>query len=73
MNRVLALVEGQTEKKFVKEIMVPALGIRGVFITARLVGKPGHKGGVRDYQGVRKEIIALLRQNNSVQCSTSDT
>ncbi len=70
MNRVLILVEGQTEKKFVKEIMSPGLAPKNVFLTARLTGKPGHKGGVRQYQSIRKEIIALLNQNNSVYCTT---
>jgi len=70
MNRVLALVEGQTEKKFVKEIMAPSLSVRNIFLSARLVGKPGHKGGARDYHSIRKEIAALLRQDTSVCCTT---
>ncbi len=70
MNRVLVLVEGQTEKKFIKEVMSPGLVAGNIFLTARLTGKPGHRGGIREYQSVRKEIIALLNQNNSVYCTT---
>lgn len=70
MSRVLVLVEGQTEKKFVKEVIAPELANKEVFVTARVSGKPGHKGGVRSYQRFQKEIIALLRQNHSVYCTT---
>lgn len=69
MSRVLVLVEGQTEKKFVKEVMAPELAYKNVFITARISGKPGHKGGVRSYKRFLTEIIALLRQNNLVYCT----
>ncbi|MCP4106486.1 MAG: DUF4276 family protein [Desulfobacteraceae bacterium] len=62
MNRVLVLVEGQTEKKFIKEVMSPSLAARNIFLTARLTGKPGHKGGIREYQSIRyAELIDQLR------------
>jgi len=44
MNRVITIVEGETEKQFIKKILAPYLGQKNVFITARLLGKPGHKG-----------------------------
>ncbi len=70
MSRVLALVEGQTEQAFVREVLAPELGARGVFISAALVGKPGHKGGVRSYQSVRKDILASLKQDSGRFCTT---
>lgn len=69
MKRVLALVEGQTEKKFVKELIGPAFAFKHVFITARLTGKPGHKGGTGDWHRVRNEIISLLKQDNAAYCT----
>lgn len=70
MVRVLVLVEGQTEKKFVKEILAPTLAPRQVFLTARLTGKPGRKGGVREYNQIKKEIVAFLRQDKPAYCAT---
>jgi hypothetical protein len=62
MNRVLAVVEGQTEQTFVREVLAPVLAVCGVYLTARLVGKPGHKGGVGRYERARKDFVALLKQ-----------
>ncbi len=70
MNRVLALVEGQTEQTFVEEVLAPALGIHGVFMTGALIGKPGHKGGVRPYPAVLPEILAALKQDKQRFCTT---
>ncbi len=70
MSRVLALVEGHTERSFIKEVLAPDLGLRGVFLTAALIGKPGHKGGIRPYLGVRKEILAALKQDHVRYCTT---
>ena len=62
MSRVLALVEGQTEQTFIREVLAPALGIAGVYVYPRLIGKPGHKGGVGSFDRARVEITNLLKQ-----------
>jgi len=62
MNRVVAVVEGQTERTFVRDVLAPVLGTQGVCMTARLVGKPGHKGGVGEYERARRDFVALLKQ-----------
>lgn len=62
MNRVIAVVEGRTEQTFIRDVLAPVVSGKGVSLTARLVGKPGHKGGVGEYQRARKDIIALLKQ-----------
>ena len=49
MNRVIVDVEGQTEQTFIREVLAPWLAAEGIFLTARLIGKPGHKGGVGEY------------------------
>lgn len=62
MTRVLALVEGSTEKAVINSLIAPYLGIRRVFVFARIVGKPGHKGGIRSFKSVLKELTALIKQ-----------
>ncbi|MBI5862907.1 MAG: DUF4276 family protein, partial [Planctomycetes bacterium] len=70
MNRVLALVEGQTEQTFVRDVLAPELALRGVYLTARLIGKPGHKGGMRSYAAARHEILKLLQEDARRYCTT---
>jgi len=70
MSRVLALVEGPTEREFVRNVLAPHLGRRGVYLYPRVVGKPGHKGGVRSFDAVLRELIALARQEPLSVCTT---
>jgi Domain of unknown function (DUF4276) len=70
MSRVRALVEGQTEEGFVREVMAPSLGAGGVFITSTRIGKPGRRGGIRSWPAVRKEILATLRHDPAIHCTT---
>src|SRR5271165_4450886 len=62
MSRVLAVVEGQTEQAFVRDMLAPSLAARGVYLSARVVGRPGHKGGDCRYERVRRDVLVLLRQ-----------
>jgi len=70
MSRVRALVEGQTEEAFVREVLAPNLGVHGVFVSATRIGKPGRRGGVRPWLVVRNDILATLKQNRAVYCTT---
>src|SRR5882724_3712192 len=70
MHRVLTVVEGFTERAIVEQTFAPYLGARGVSLHAKVIGKPGHKGGVRSFEAVRKEILALLRQERRSRVST---
>jgi len=51
-------------------VLAPWLASRGVSFSARLVGKPGHKGGVGDYQRAQRDIVALLRQESTTVVTT---
>lgn len=62
MNRVLVLVEGQTERAIIEQVLAPHFGTHGLSLHAKLLGKPGHKGGIRAFDAVRTEALALLRQ-----------
>ncbi|HUY33592.1 MAG TPA: DUF4276 family protein [Pirellulales bacterium] len=69
-RRVIAVVEGQTEQTFIREVLAPWLEGRGIYLSPRLVGKPGHKGGVGQYPRAKKDILALLKQESSTVITT---
>ena len=70
MSRVLALVEGRTEQTFVREVLAPGLSSKGVFLSATMIGKSGHKGGVRVWASARRDIMAALKQDLRRCCTT---
>lgn len=70
MRRVLTVVEGFTERIVLEKTFAPYLGARGLSLHAKVVGKPGHKGGIRSFAAVLKEILALLKQEPASYVST---
>ncbi len=70
MSRVLALVEGQTEVKFVKDVLAPALERNGVNLAATMIGKPGRRGGVLKWPTTRKELAGRLKEDPGRFCTT---
>lgn len=65
MPRLLVHVEGRTEEAFVNRVLREHLAFVGFeSVAARLIGNArlrGHRGGGRDWQGVRREIVRHLR------------
>ncbi|MGD0094173.1 MAG: DUF4276 family protein [Planctomycetota bacterium] len=70
MSRVVVIVEGQTEVEFVSSVLVPELSRREVYLFPRLIGKPGHKGGIRPYQSAKADILACLKCEREAFCTT---
>ena len=70
MTRVRVVVEGQTEESFVSEILAPLLWRREVYVTAIIIGVPGHKGGRTNYARVKKDVLVQLRQDRTAYCTT---
>ncbi len=66
----MTVIEGFTERAVVEQTFAPYLGARGISLHAKVIGKPGHKGGVRNFEAVGKEILALLRQEPRSHVST---
>lgn len=62
MRRVLAVVEGQTERGVLEKLLVGHLAEKGVSFHSKITGRPGRKGGVRSFQAVLLEIKNLHRQ-----------
>ncbi|MCP4695542.1 MAG: DUF4276 family protein [Gammaproteobacteria bacterium] len=68
--RVLIFAEGQTEEKFIREIVASALIARNVFITATTPGRKRSQGGVRPWAGIRKELLRYLKEDTARYVTT---
>lgn len=68
MTRLNIVVEGNTEKSFVKEVLAPYLAAHGVFATARSVQtsrRGSAKGGLVSYQKAKGDILRWLAQDRT--------
>ncbi len=70
MSRVILVVEGETEQAVVRDVIAPELAGRQVYVTAALVGTPGHKGGIRPFSRVLRDIVRLLKQERDTRVGT---
>ena len=70
MVRVYVLVEGQTEETFVKSVLQPHFNGRDIYLFPRLIGKPGHRGGIGEYPRARRDILHTLKQDAGAFCTT---
>lgn len=68
--RVLAFVEGQTEEKFMREIVSPSLAAREVFISATTPGRPRSHGGVPKWASAKKELLRHLKEDTGQVVTT---
>lgn len=64
MSKVLILVEGFTEEKFVKEILKPYFELRGIFVI------PRNLKGVGNYKLIHSEIKILLKDSSVLAVTT---
>jgi hypothetical protein len=67
--RVTVIAEGPTEGEFVEGVLASTLWPR-ICLTARVIGVPGHKGGKTSYARLKKDVLAQLKQDSSVYCTT---
>ena len=76
MDRVLILVEGQTEERFIKSILQPHLSAFGVHVepkivtTKRVKSGPDFKGGITNFGKVENDIRLLLGDTNAALITT---
>lgn len=76
MRKVLILVEGQTEERFVKDVLQPHLWSAGVHLEPKLATtkrvKRGldFKGGITDFTKVENDLRRLLGDTNAVLITT---
>ena len=75
LKRILVLVEGQTEERFIKDVMYPYLISFNVAIiptiveTKKLVGAPSHKGG-GDFSKFKADVLDLLGDTHASAVTT---
>jgi len=70
MKRVYIIVEGQTERAFVHEVIRPHLSVHGLHSIPRLLRTGEHKGGVISYQRARSAALDLLKGDRRAYCTT---
>jgi hypothetical protein len=63
-------VEGATEERFVSDVLAKVLWPHHVYLTPRLLGVPGHKGGRTNYARVKKDVLLHLKGDRTAYCST---
>lgn len=67
MTRLFILVEGQTEERFVKEVLAPHLwGCGYTSVAARCFGNQrqrDHRGGIRSWISARRDILKHLKED----------
>lgn len=61
---IVALVEGQSERIFLADLIAPYLAERGIFLTPIVIPKPGQKGGDVRFARVRNDIGLHLKQRS---------
>jgi hypothetical protein len=76
MGKVLILVEGQTEEKFVKEVLNPHLNNYEKYLIPTIVNTkivksgPNFKGGLVSYGQVRRDLMRLLGDTSALCVTT---
>lgn len=76
MQKVLVLVEGQSEEKFVKEVLNPHFNNLGKYLIPTIINTrivksgPNFKGGILSYGQVKRDLVRLLR-DTSACCVTT--
>ncbi len=75
LKRILVLVEGQTEERFIKDVMCPFLLTFNLAIiptiveTKKLVSAPSHKGG-GDFSKFKADVLDLLGDTHASAVTT---
>jgi hypothetical protein len=67
---VYIIVEGQTEQTFVRDVLAPEMGHKGIFLYPARIGKPGHKGGDIRFKRAKGDIVRFLKQRQDTCIST---
>ena len=66
---VMVLAEGQTEVRFIKQVLGPYLGERGIYLTPIQLDKPGQKGGDVRFVRAKHDIARYLKQRSDTYVS----
>ncbi|GAB6147370.1 DUF4276 family protein [Desulfocicer niacini] len=67
---IYIVVEGPTERTFVRDVLAPELANKNIFLQASVIGKPGHKGGDIRFGRAAKDIGNFLKLRKDIYVST---
>lgn len=71
MIRVYVVCEGQTEEKFIGDVISPILAQRNIFLIARTIQtSKGFSGGALSYDRVRSFIVKCLKSDSNALVTT---
>ena len=70
MRRVLIVVEGQTENSFLTRLLAFGLAAKNLAVSAPILGRVGHKGGVVKLDRVITEVSRHLRHDRDCIVTT---
>lgn len=70
MTNAYIICEGPTEVRFVKNVLAPSLGSRGLFLHPVTIGSQRNKGGNVTFDRLYRNIRTQLRNNRNSYCST---
>lgn len=68
VNKLVVIVEGETEQTFVRDQLAAHLALHGVDVWPVLPGRHRRHGGVRKWEGAKQDIIRTLKERR--YCST---
>lgn len=76
--RLHIVTEGQTEQRFIDDVLAPHLATFSIFATARSVltskdtrtSRP-YRGGLKNYSKAKKDILSWLQEDNHAECRFS--
>ena len=68
--RITILCEGQTEEKFVKELLAPYFLEKKIYIDPIILSKKGQNGGDVKFSRAEKDIVNSLKRSNVSAVST---
>jgi hypothetical protein len=66
-RQIYAIVEGPTEKQFIKELLAPFLAPKNIILTPVILSKPGEKGGDVKFSRAKRDIEKFLKQRADTQ------
>jgi hypothetical protein len=69
-REVIAIVEGPTEQRFIKQVLAPYLLELKVFLTPIILDKPGEKGGDVKFARAQNDIERHIKQRSDTWVTT---
>ena len=70
MLRIHIICEGQTEEKFIRDVLSPSMSVKQIYLYPSLIGKVGHKCGNFKFERLLTDVRAQLLDDKTAYCTT---